>query len=101
MGILRKNLADLEDNGKVGDWSFLENKDELHMFLRYPRVEQEIYGDEARGEIVHLPIKLGESVATPVFWGWDGNKESPTISPSINVIGQWHGWFRNGKLETV
>ena len=39
---LLKSLSDLEDNGKVGDWSFLENKDGTHIFLRYPRKEQEV-----------------------------------------------------------
>lgn len=29
-------------------------------------------------------------------WHWDGNREAPTLSPSVNHIGHWHGWLRNG-----
>ncbi|MEN6481297.1 MAG: DUF6527 family protein [Anaerolineaceae bacterium] len=108
--MLRKNLDDLETNGLVGDWSFLENKDGMHIFLRHPRKEQEIFGDEARGEIVHLPIRIGESIASPAIWGWNGNKEAPTITPSILIFSgdgnggrreQWHGFLTDGKLVTV
>lgn len=108
--MLRKNLYDLETNGLVGDWSFLENEQGLHIFLRHPRKEQEIFGDEARGEIVHLPIRIGESISSPVCWGWNGNREAPTITPSILVYGgdgnggrteYWHGFLTDGKLVTV
>lgn len=32
-------------------------------------------------------------------WDWDGNKEKPTVSPSIQRIGdcKWHGWFEEGR----
>lgn len=33
-------------------------------------------------------------------WEWDGNREAPTVSPSINCNGAagcgWHGWIRKG-----
>lgn len=31
---------------------------------------------------------------------WDVTGEPPniTVSPSINVVGDWHGWIRNGEL---
>jgi hypothetical protein len=96
---LLKNLDTLETKGKVGDWSFLKNKDGQHIFIRYPRKEEEIFGDEARGEIVNLPICEGEKL--PNVWLWDSNKEAPTITPSINVIGLWHGYLTAGKLITV
>ena len=31
-------------------------------------------------------------------WGWDGNEEKPTLDPSINYVGHWHGWLRAGRL---
>ena len=31
-------------------------------------------------------------------WSWDGNEESPTLSPSLHAVGSWHGWIRNGHL---
>lgn len=30
-------------------------------------------------------------------WGWDGNLDSPTVTPSININdGHWHGYLING-----
>jgi hypothetical protein len=31
-------------------------------------------------------------------WGWDGNEDKPTLTPSILAPGQWHGWLRSGRL---
>jgi hypothetical protein len=31
-------------------------------------------------------------------WSFDGNHEAPTLTPSINHIGCWHGWLRDGVL---
>lgn len=33
-------------------------------------------------------------------WQWDGNEEKPTLSPSVHLPGRWHGWFRNGRMES-
>lgn len=33
-------------------------------------------------------------------WEWDGNQESPTLSPSVHHVGHWHGWLRNGVWES-
>lgn len=29
-------------------------------------------------------------------WEFDGNVDAPTLSPSINHVGCWHGWLRGG-----
>lgn len=31
-------------------------------------------------------------------WGWDGNEDKPTLTPSIHAPGQWHGHLVNGRL---
>lgn len=31
-------------------------------------------------------------------WDWDGNMVSPTLTPSINHVGCWHGWLTGGKF---
>ena len=31
-------------------------------------------------------------------WYWDGNEEKPTLNPSINSVGEWHGYMKNGRL---
>lgn len=36
-------------------------------------------------------------------WIWDGNRERPTFSPSINCgscPGKWHGFIENGRCVT-
>jgi hypothetical protein len=34
-------------------------------------------------------------------WGWDGNKDAPTLTPSVAQIGgcKWHGFLRAGVWE--
>lgn len=33
-------------------------------------------------------------------WDFDGNLEAPTLNPSINHVGCWHGWLRNGEFTS-
>lgn len=46
---------------------------------------------------------LGVSFAPPgPVWTWDGDRECPTLSPSIRRIGGcgWHGYLRGGEWLT-
>lgn len=108
--MLRKDLEDLEENGQVGDWCFMvvtknEQAPYTIMFLRYPISDDEWlkwHEDTQlnnRGDFVSLPL----SGAGHPVWQWDGNREAPTLSPSIGVLDgkggfRWHGWLRGGKL---
>lgn len=29
-------------------------------------------------------------------WMWNGSTDSPTLHPSVNHVGHWHGWLRDG-----
>lgn len=31
-------------------------------------------------------------------WGWDGNEDQPTITPSIHWLEHWHGYLTAGRL---
>lgn len=31
-------------------------------------------------------------------WEWDGNREKPTLNPSVHAVGCWHGWVRSGRM---
>lgn len=91
--MLLKNLNELDKNGKKGDWCFLQK--DTRIAIRY--------GEDAFKEMVILPISATGSDVPPV-WVWNGNKESPTIIPSILVnpvpdwnLG-WHGFLTDGKL---
>lgn len=47
---------------------------------------------------LHLrPVVSG---AAHPSWEWDGNEEKPTLTPSVHLPGRWHGWFRNGRMES-
>ena len=45
----------------------------------------------------------GININTPnmqgAVWQWDGNKESPTFGPSINIAGRCHYFIRGGQIE--
>ena len=47
-----------------------------------------------------LPVGNGfkpdRGVIGQATWQWDGNREAPTLSPSINHVGHWHGYLRSG-----
>lgn len=30
-------------------------------------------------------------------WAWDGNRDAPTFTPSIDCKGCWHGYIRAGR----
>jgi uncharacterized protein DUF6527 len=33
-------------------------------------------------------------------WEWDGNRDKPTLTPSVHHVGHWHGWLRAGVWES-
>lgn len=44
-----------------------------------------------------IPVRQ-ELNETGKHWGWDGNEDKPTLTPSVHSIGHWHGWVRDGVL---
>ena len=49
----------------------------------------------------HRDPYLSHTVNGHTVWQWDGNRDSPTLSPSIlnPEEGGWHGFLRSGVLE--
>jgi hypothetical protein len=51
---------------------------------------------------VCLPIRPVPQTGRPVngghSWEWDGNEDRPTLTPSVNSVGCWHGWIRAGRM---
>lgn len=86
--MIRKDLEDIGINGQLGDWCFIEN--DTRIGIRFPN------GSE-RGDLSFFPI-ANNPLPNGACWTWDGNRDAPTISPSINVVGVWHGWLKAGKL---
>lgn len=79
---------------KPGDfaWSFdspLFSTDNIYLYVHLPDGYDTWHAIKvARGHVI-----------SPDTWSWDGNVEKPTLSPSINVPGKWHGYIKNGVAE--
>jgi hypothetical protein len=66
------------------------------------------FDDERKTIYVWLPgmsgpdairIQRGEQ-GGPKVWGWNGDEEKPSLTPSIHVLGKWHGYLTNGRLTS-
>lgn len=33
-------------------------------------------------------------------WDWNGNRDKPTLSPSVHHVGHWHGYLKSGVWES-
>jgi hypothetical protein len=77
----------------VGDWQFVDSPDakDVWIYIRIPNGTPE-------GSLAHLPLVQGQAAS----WRWDGNREAPTLTPSIlhddGVGGAWHGYMTKGEL---
>lgn len=79
---------EFDTHGQKGDWCFVNG--DTYMLLQWGDTKDNI-----------CMVNVGDK--TRRMWQWDGNKESPTLSPSIHVFTGnktlWHGYLRSGKLE--
>lgn len=53
--------------------------------------------DPKRYAFSRIPVKEGKN-ETGQWWGWDGNEDKPTLTPSLHCIGIWHGFITNGTI---
>lgn len=56
------------------------------------------------GKLCGLPLSSEASnrLHDGSHWNWDGNREAPTITPSIlDVVTGWHGYMTAGVLVEV
>lgn len=73
-------------------------------------IEIRAYGEGGVGFAFRCPCGCGRDGYLPIrpqqapgpSWEWDGNRERPTLNPSVLQVGgcQWHGWLRNGVWES-
>jgi len=93
-GIEMVRLADGEwpsDDAPPGTFSFHIVKEGDVRRLR-------IFYECPRGNTCGVPVE-----GPGQHWQFDGNRDTPTLTPSINCVGGclWHGWIRNGKMVTA
>lgn len=57
------------------------------------------------GKALALPVRLASEPKTESpQWTWDGNREWPTLTPSVFIepsSNHWHGWLRRGEWVSV
>lgn len=96
---LLKDLDEFDRVSKVGDWCFVNG--ETHIAIRL--------GEDFMKSVCILPILKNGSIrdAIGISWTWNGSKEFPTLNPSILHWGNgksspatWHGYMKNGILES-
>lgn len=51
------------------------------------------------GTTAPIALRPVTTATSPPSWEFDGNEDSPTLSPSINHVGCWHGWLRGGEFS--
>lgn len=90
---LLKDLDAFDSIAKKGDWCF-PNADNSLICIKWGDGENDI-----------SIIYINQTDPKKLSWQWDGNKEAPTLSPSLRVPGyktgdpdRWHGFMRNGQL---
>jgi hypothetical protein len=42
------------------------------------------------------PIVAGDDVHPS--WEWNGDRDKPTLRPSVHLPRRWHGWFTAGRM---
>jgi Family of unknown function (DUF6527) len=79
-------------------WSVDETDGERLLWMKLPRQD-----DDPQGSACIIPVR--PTADTPA-WGWDGNIEKPTLTPSVFHDPQnpesphhWHGFIQNGEMK--
>lgn len=50
---------------------------------------------------INVPAPVMQAGIRGASWGFDGNLEKPTLTPSVHHVGHWHGWVRAGRMVSV
>lgn len=94
-----------------GNQSFTENV--VNVYIKMPLTWRQVYAakpDQLRGELdeesadysigISWAVKHPENNHARHSWQLSGTKEKPTLTPSLNWIEHWHGYLRDGRLES-
>lgn len=71
------------------------------VFVIMPVKWNEVNGDSDCDNYVPIAwATKSNETSTPNKWELSGTIDKPTLHPSLNWIGVWHGWLKNGRLES-
>ena len=84
---------------KPGDFFFSREDGERTLCVVVPGIRTDGYENDPNAAQLRawhntIPVPVTGERA----WGFDGNEDAPTLTPSLHVLGVWHGWIRAGKL---
>ncbi len=89
------------DDGKPGMFFWTYQVREVDGVEHRCRMIWAIYPDGSIGALPIRPVPPQlSSVNGGQSWDWDGNEARPTLTPSVHHIGRWHGYVRNGRMES-
>lgn len=57
------------------------------------------FGDEKTRHSVMAEWSVSHKNKCDAQWQLSGTYEKPTLSPSLNWVGVWHGWLQDGELK--
>ena len=86
-----RNVGDDRKIEKLGDFYWRKESDTHVLWLAIP-------SDDKERDFYTVIRILCASTQSNKVWQWNGDKEKPTLSPSVHTIGYWHGWIRDGRL---
>ena len=83
------------------DEFFAEPFEKGRFYWSGPGVSLFLQWGAERGQhvLLYMNHQRGNWAAPGDKSGWDGNLDSPTLSPSILVPGEWHGFLEQGTLR--
>jgi len=82
----------------IGDFIFNDERDYLYIVLPNKNGK---FATDSEGRAVLDPIRISRTPTShPRTWHWDGNETAPTLQPSIDWRGHWHGFLTNGVLKS-
>jgi hypothetical protein len=92
--IKMKRAVDKDGVDNVGEFAWGDENGVRHIMVALPRPTPQAPDNYIMN---YLPVHPGGNVPGK-GWGWDGNEDNPTLTPSIHCVGHWHGWVRAGML---
>lgn len=98
----------------VTEAEFFDGRGDVEGLFFWKDIVREINGKSERcrgifarypgGDAAHLPVRPIPDAIKNVngghSWAWDGNLLAPTLTPSVHIFGNWHGWVRAGEMRS-
>lgn len=99
-GVVFGCSGDAREHGKGGIWYTWKHEslrrfpeDVASVFIVMP-----VNGYGVKGVVCEWTVDRKNQCEAQ--WSLSGSRDAPTLSPSLNWVGMWHGWLENGFLRS-